>query len=64
MSEDYAAAAGVRGREAPDGSGEGPAGGSGNPGQPVAEGVEACLALAAAWHAWGGRPVARPTVAG
>ena len=31
---------------------------SGNPGQLVADGVEACLALARTWHAWDGRPVA------
>jgi len=32
---------------------------SGNPGQLVMDGVEACLALAQTWHAWDGRPVAR-----
>jgi hypothetical protein len=32
---------------------------SGNPGQLVADGVEACLEIAATWHAWDGRPVAR-----
>src|SRR5260370_6030580 len=36
----------------------GPGGGPGNPGQLVVNGVEACLALAATWHAWDGRPVA------
>lgn len=33
--------------------------GSGNPGQLVADSVEACLAIAATWHAWDGRPVPR-----
>ena len=31
----------------------------GNPGQLVADSVEACLEIAATWHAWDGRPVAR-----
>jgi hypothetical protein len=35
------------------------AGDSGNPGQLVANSVEACLEIAATWHAWDGRPVAR-----
>ena len=35
------------------------AGDSGNPGQLVSDGVEACLEIAATWHAWDGRPVAR-----
>jgi hypothetical protein len=48
MSEDNAMAAGSV-REIP----ERPA----NPGQLVVDGVEACLALAATWHAWDGRPV-------
>lgn len=30
-----------------------------NPGLLVAAGVEACLELAATWHAWDGRPIAR-----
>jgi hypothetical protein len=34
-------------------------GDSGNPGQLVADSVEACLEIAATWHAWDGRPVAR-----
>src|SRR5262249_50875988 len=32
---------------------------SGNPGQLVVDGVEACLALARTWHAWDGGPIAR-----
>jgi hypothetical protein len=32
---------------------------SGNPGQLVSDSVEACLEIAATWHAWDGRPVAR-----
>jgi hypothetical protein len=50
MSDDNAAAAltVVRG-----------AGDSGNPGQLVSGSVEACLEIAATWHAWDGRPVAR-----
>jgi hypothetical protein len=32
---------------------------SGNPAQLVVDGVEQCLSLAATWHAWDGRPVAR-----
>jgi hypothetical protein len=35
------------------------AGSSGNPGQLVSGSVEACLEIAATWHAWDGRPVAR-----
>ena len=35
------------------------AGDGGNPGQLVANSVEACLEIAATWHAWDGRPVAR-----
>ena len=35
------------------------AGDPGNPGQLVANSVEACLEIAATWHAWDGRPVAR-----
>jgi hypothetical protein len=50
MSEDYAAAAGTYLRDA-----DGP----GNPGQLVADSVEACLEIAATWHAWDGRPLAR-----
>ena len=42
-----AAAAGAAVREA------------GNPGQLVSDSVEACLEIAATWHAWDGRPVAR-----
>jgi hypothetical protein len=30
-----------------------------NPAQLVADGVEHCLSLAATWHGWDGRPVAR-----
>jgi hypothetical protein len=37
----------------------GEAGDSGNPGQLVSDSVEACLEIAATWHAWDGRPVAR-----
>ena len=49
---------------APRSAGSGPAtppkaGDSGNPGQLVADSVEACLEIAATWHAWDGRPVAR-----
>jgi hypothetical protein len=51
MSEDFAVAAGDDVRQSQDGSG--------NPGQLVVEGVEACLALARTWHAWDGRPIAR-----
>jgi hypothetical protein len=54
MSEDYAAAASAYASDA-----EGAADGSGNPGQLVVNAVEASLALAATWHAWDGRPVAR-----
>jgi hypothetical protein len=52
MSEDSSslAAAGTGVRE--------PSGESGNPGQLVVDGVEACLALARTWHAWDGRPIA------
>jgi hypothetical protein len=50
MSEDYAAAATAAVREAGD---------PGNPGQLVSDSVEACLEIAATWHAWDGRPVAR-----
>ena len=32
---------------------------SGNPGQMVADSVEACLDIARTWHAWDGRPLAR-----
>jgi hypothetical protein len=32
---------------------------AGNPGRLVADSVEACLEIAATWHAWDGRPVAR-----
>ena len=32
---------------------------SGNPGQSVADSVEACLDIARTWHAWDGRPLAR-----
>ena len=32
---------------------------SGNPGQLVADSVEACLDIARTWHAWDGRPLAR-----
>ena len=32
---------------------------TGNPGQLVSDSVEACLEIAATWHAWDGRPVAR-----
>jgi len=35
------------------------AGDPGNPGQLVSDSVEACLEIAATWHAWDGRPVAR-----
>ena len=47
MSENHEAAAGAAVREA------------GNPGQLVSDSVEACLEIAATWHAWDGRPVAR-----
>ncbi len=50
MSDDHAAAADALVREASD---------SGNPGQLVADSVEACLATARTWHAWDGRPLAR-----
>ena len=53
MSEDYVAAASAYLSEADEADG-----GSGNPGQLVVNAVEACLALAATWHAWDGRPVA------
>ena len=33
--------------------------GSDNPGQLVADGVDACLEIARTWHAWDGRPLAR-----
>jgi hypothetical protein len=52
MSEDYAAAA-AAGTDVRD------ADGPGNPGQLVADSVEACLEIAATWHAWDGRPLAR-----
>ncbi len=51
MNEENAAAASGYLRKA-DGAGPG------NPGELVDTGVEACLALAATWHAWDGRPVA------
>jgi hypothetical protein len=35
------------------------AGEAGNPGQLVSGSVAACLEIAATWHAWDGRPVAR-----
>ena len=35
------------------------ANGPGNPGELVADSVEACLEIAATWHAWDGRPLAR-----
>jgi hypothetical protein len=50
MSEDTTAATHATVREA---------GESGNPGQLVSGSVEACLEIAATWHAWDGRPVAR-----
>ncbi len=50
MSEDYAVAASAVVRDAGD---------HGNPGQLVSGSVEACLEIAATWHAWDGRPVAR-----
>ena len=51
MSEEHAAVGGVAvGSVSPD---------PGNPGQLVADSVEACLEIAATWHAWDGRPVAR-----
>jgi len=50
MSEDYAVGASAVVREAGD---------PGNPGQLVSGSVEACLEIAATWHAWDGRPVAR-----
>jgi hypothetical protein len=53
MSEDYVAAASAYLSEA-----DGPDDDSGNPGQLVVNAVGACLALAATWHAWDGRPVA------
>jgi len=53
MSEDYAAAVSAYLGEA-DGADDG----SGNPSQLVVNAVEACLALAATWHGWNGRPVA------
>ena len=60
MSEDKAAVGGV----AVHSAGLDPAtppktGDSGNPGQLVADPVETCLEIAATWHAWDGRPVAR-----
>jgi hypothetical protein len=51
MSEDHAVAASDDVCES--------LGGSGNPGQLVVDGVEACLTLARTWHAWDGRPIAR-----
>jgi hypothetical protein len=50
MNEENALAALATARETGD---------SGNPGQLVANSVEACLEIAATWHAWDGRPVAR-----
>jgi hypothetical protein len=35
------------------------AGDPGNPGRLVADSVEACLEIAATWHAWDGQPIAR-----
>lgn len=51
MSEEHVAADSGYPTEA-DGAGPG------NPGELVEAGVEACLALAATWHAWDGRPTA------
>jgi hypothetical protein len=70
MSENYAAAASAAVRSvspdpaAPRSVNSDPAAppnaaDSGNPGQLVSDSVEACLEIAATWHAWDGRPVAR-----
>jgi hypothetical protein len=60
MSEDMAAAALTVEHSAGLDSATPPkAGDPGNPGQLVADSVEACLEIAATWHAWDGQPVAR-----
>ena len=48
MSDDYTAVASGSVRDADPG----------NPGQLVADSVEACLDIARTWHAWDGRPLA------
>jgi hypothetical protein len=60
MSEDHAAAtaASAERSASPDPAAP-PKAGTGNPGRLVADSVEACLEIAATWHAWDGRPVAR-----